>query len=277
MSQPGGVGAAAQKDGPPIVSEPVVYQAGGFRKVILAFAFLLLLPFFVSLPVMLYQRLAKGTLADTWGLIVLAVGFTLIMLFLLFELIYSIRARIMLGERGIRLSVPAGRFGMPALVYRQAEIPYADISSVETRCEIYGGSIAPVLMRQVRLVTKSGEQHSLGYVSEADTDPLFPLKEIAERLCRNCGVQLVERESVRRPTRRLFMGLADESANVPVTSDMVTALNRNHNRFMLGLVGLMAALLTAGIIIDFSTGDIDRGERARDAVQVKKTATPPKK
>ncbi|HXF53818.1 MAG TPA: hypothetical protein VNK52_06815 [Hyphomicrobiaceae bacterium] len=277
MSQPGNVGAATQQGGPPMAPEPVVYQAGGLRKVILAFVFLLLLPFFVSLPVMLYQRLAKGALADTWGLIVLAAGFTLVMLFLLFELIYSIRARIMLGENGIRLSVPAGRFGMPALVYRRAEIPYSEIASVETRCEIYGGAIAPVLMRQVRVVTKSGEQHSLGYVSEADTDPLFPLKDIAECLCRNCGVQLVERESVRRPTRRLFMGLAEESGNVPVTSDMVAQLNRNHNRFMLGLVGVMVALLAAGIIIDFSTAEIDRGERARDAVQAKKTVTPPKK
>jgi hypothetical protein len=268
---------AAPQPAQPAGPELTVYQAGGFRKLILAFLFLLLLPFFVSLPVMLYQRLAKGVLFDHWGLIVLAIGFSLIMLLLLFELIYSIRARIVLGENGIRLSVPAGRFGVPALSYRQAELPYDQIAAVETRCEVYGGSIAPVMMRQARITTKQGQQHSLGTVSEADTDPLFPVKDIAERLCKNCGVQLVEREAVRRQTRKLLMGLADESTDVAVTSDMVAALNRNHNRFMLGLVAVMVLLLAAGIAIDLSTGEIDRGERARDAVQAQKTVPPPKK
>jgi hypothetical protein len=268
---------ASPQPAKPAGPELTVYQAGGFRKLILAFLFLLLLPFFVSLPVMLYQRLAKGVLFDHWGLIVLAIGFSLIMLLLLFELIYSIRARIVLGENGIRLSVPAGRFGVPALSYRQAELPYDQIAAVETRCEVYGGSIAPVMMRQARITTKQGQQHSLGTVSEADTDPLFPVKDIAERLCKNCGVQLVEREAVRRQTRKLLMGLADESTDVAVTSDMVAALNRNHNRFMLGLVAVMVLLLAAGIAIDLSTGEIDRGERARDAVQAQKTVPPPKK
>jgi hypothetical protein len=268
---------AAPQPAQPAGPELTVYQAGGFRKLILAFLFLLLLPFFVSLPVMLYQRLAKGVLFEHWGLIVLAIGFGLIMLLLLFELVYSIRARIVLGENGIRLSVPAGRFGVPALSYRQAELPYDQIAAVETRCEVYGGSIAPVMMRQARITTKQGQQHSLGTVSEADTDPLFPVKDIAERLCKNCGVQLVEREAVRRQTRKLLMGLADESTDVAVTSDMVAALNRNHNRFMLGLVAVMVLLLAAGIAIDLSTGEIDRGERARDAVQAQKTVPPPKK
>jgi hypothetical protein len=268
---------AAPQPAQPAGPELTVYQAGGFRKLILAFLFLLLLPFFVSLPVMLYQRLAKGVLFEHWGLIVLAIGFGLIMLLLLFELVYSIRARIVLGENGIRLSVPAGRFGVPALSYRQAEVPYDQIAAVETRCEIYGGSIAPVMMREARIMTKSGQQHSLGTVSEADTDPLFPVRDIAERLCKNCGVQLVEREAVRRQTRKLLMGLADESTDVPVTSDMVAALNRNHNRFVLGLVAVMVLLLAAGIAIDFSTGEIDRGERARDAVQAQKAPPPPKK
>jgi hypothetical protein len=268
---------AAPEPAQPAGREPTVYQAGGFRKLVLAFLFLLLLPFFISMPVMLYQRLARGVLFDHWGLIVLAVGFTLIMLLLLFELIYSIRARIVLGESGIRLSVPAGRFGVPALSYRQAEVPYDQVAAVETRCEIYGGSIAPVMMRQARITTKQGQQHSLGSVSEADTDPLFPVKDIAERLCRNCGVQLVEREAVRRQTRKLLMGLSEEATDVPVSADMVAALNRNHNRFMLGLVAVMVLLLAAGIAIDFSTGEIDRGERARDAVQAQKTVPPPKK
>ena len=266
--------ATPQPTQKPASPELTVYQAGGLRKLILAFAFLLLLPFFISLPVMLYQRFAKGVLLDTWGLIVLAIGFGLIMLLLLFELIFSIRARIVLGEKGLRLSLPVSRFGMPALFYQRSEIPYDQIAAIETRCEVYGGSIAPVMMREARIITKGGEQHSLGYVSEADTDPLFPLKDIAQRICGNCGVNLLEQPGVRRQMRKVLLGIKDD-ANVPVTEEMVAALNRSHNRFMLGLIAVMVLLLVAGIGIDFSTGGIDRGERARDAVQ--KTAPPPKK
>jgi hypothetical protein len=120
-------------------------------------------------------------------------------------------------------------------------------------------------MREAWIVTKDGTQHSLGTVSEADTDPQFPVKDIAERLCGNCGVGLAERDGSWRRIARLF-GKAEE-AGAPVTEEMVARLNRNHNRFMLGLVAVMVLLLAAGLAIDFATGDIDRGERARDAVQ----------
>jgi hypothetical protein len=252
--------------------ELTVYRAGGIRRTVFAFLFLLLLPFFISLPVMLYQRLVNGVLLDTWGLIVLALGFTAIMLLLLFELLFSLRARIVLGEKGVRLSLPVSRFGMPAFSYRRAEIPYDQIAAVETRCEIYGGSIAPVMMREARIITKDGKQHSLGWVSEADTDPLFPIKDIAERICRNCGIAAIDCGSVRK---KLFGISQGDNAGVPVTQEMVAALNRSHNRFMLYLVAVMVMLLVAGIGIDFSTGTVDRGERARDAVQ--KAVQPAKK
>jgi hypothetical protein len=265
MAETTNAGAAPQPPQQQASPQLTVYQAGGMRKVIFAFLFLLLLPFFVSLPVMLYQRFTKGVLLDTWGLVVLAIGFAVIMLLLLFELIFSLRARIVLGEKGIRLSLPAARFGLPAFSYRRAEIPYDQIAAVETRRVVYGGSIAPVLMREAWIVTKDGTQHSLGTVSEADTDPQFPVKDIAERLCGNCGVGLAERDGSWRRIARLF-GKAEE-AGAPVTEEMVARLNRNHNRFMLGLVAVMVLLLAAGLAIDFATGDIDRGERARDAVQ----------
>ena len=41
-------------------AERAVYEAGGGRKFFLALAFLVLLPFYASLPAMLIQRLIHG-------------------------------------------------------------------------------------------------------------------------------------------------------------------------------------------------------------------------
>ena len=74
-------------------AEKTFYEVGGGRKTFFALAFIVLLPFFVSVPVMLYQRIAKGVWLDTWGLIIIALAFLAIMLLILFELIFSLRAK----------------------------------------------------------------------------------------------------------------------------------------------------------------------------------------
>jgi hypothetical protein len=38
--------------------------------------------------------------------------------------------------------------------YKTREIPYSDIKAIETRREIYGGSVAPVLLKGARLILK---------------------------------------------------------------------------------------------------------------------------
>src|SRR5262249_8648349 len=125
-----------------------IYEAGGGRKFLFSFIFLLLLPFFASLPAMLYHRLAAQLWYDTIGLMIFAAAFAIIMLLIVFELVYSLRARIEIGEAALKFTLPAGRGGaMPKLFYRTREIPYSDIAAIETRREIYGGSTAPVLLR----------------------------------------------------------------------------------------------------------------------------------
>src|SRR5262245_33017834 len=131
--------------------ERVVYHAGGGRKLFFSIAFLLLLPFFASLPVMLFQRIKHGLWFDTIGLAVIAVIFTALMLLVVFELIHALRARVELGEKAVRFTLPK-RGGAPMFSYATQEIPYDQIQTVEARRELYGGSIAPVFMQGVRVV-----------------------------------------------------------------------------------------------------------------------------
>ena len=68
------------------------YEASGARKTLLSIAFVVLLPFYISLPVMLVQRMLAGLWKDTVGLGLLALGFTAIMAILFVQLMFALRA-----------------------------------------------------------------------------------------------------------------------------------------------------------------------------------------
>ena len=75
-------------------AERKVYEAGAGRKTFLSLAFLILLPFYASLPAMLIQRLTHGLWLDTIGLMVFALIFTGAMALLVVQLYQSLRSRV---------------------------------------------------------------------------------------------------------------------------------------------------------------------------------------
>jgi hypothetical protein len=269
---PGAAAAARQPaGGSPAAGEGrLVYRAGGGRKFLFSVVFLLLLPFFASLPAMLYQRLSAGLWYDTIGLAVLAAGFTAVMLLVVFELIFSLRARIELGQAGLRFTLPAARAGMPKFFYRRREVPYSSIAAVETRREIYGGSLAPVLLHGTRIVTQDGEKIPLGYVNEANPDSLFPFADIAREIAARAGVEVIHRGNVRRQVHRKWLGLkAADEHQAPVPEAEFAALNARHGRALLVLCSALALLIAAGLAQDFLTASVDTGERGAEITSTK--------
>lgn len=261
----------------PAPAERTIYGPGGGRKLVFAFVFLLLLPFFASLPAMLYQRVAHGLWFDTTGLAIMAAGFTIIMVLVVFELIFALRSRLELGETSVRFTLPA-RGGAHLLAYTKKDIPYDQIAAVETRCELYGRSIAPVFMRGVQIVTKDGAKIPLGYVNESNVDPVFPFPTIAQQIAARAGVPVTDRGNVKRwMTKKIFGIKSSEQENTPVPETEIARLNTQHNRVTAAIVIVLLALLGFGIADDFWTGSIDRGERARDVVQETKQTAPKKK
>lgn len=231
---------------------PEAYHASGGRRVTFSFIFLLLLPFFVSLGPMLYQRVSRGLWYDTIGLLVLAVAFTLVMVLILMELFVSLRMRVELGDKTVKLALPAARGPTPLFSYKKYEIPYSDIAAVETRREIYGGSVAPVFMKGARIVKKDGESIRLGYVSEANIDPAFPFPEIAEKIAQRAGVPVTDRGSVKRWVHKKMLGLkADDTSAPSIDETVIATLNRRHDRIIWGVVAALVALVGVGITLDF--------------------------
>lgn len=228
-----------------------VYRAGGGRRIAFMFIFLLLLPFYASLPFMLFQRVAKGLWGDTIGLVLIAIGFTVLMGLVVVELLASIRTRVDIGDKAVKLTVPSSPGPTPKFAYKSHEIPYDQIGAIETRREVYGGSVAPVQLMGSRILTKGGEIVPLGFVSEANMDPALPYLEIARKLAERSGAPLVDKGAVRRSFSRRLFGLRtiprpDENIDAALTE----GLNKQHYKLVLGLVLFLVLLVGTGILID---------------------------
>lgn len=235
--------------------ERTVYAAGGGRKFAFAFVFLILLPFFISLPPMLFWRLSQGVWTGTFGLLVLAAGFTVIMFLLFIEVMHSLMTRIELGESSVKMTLPAGRGPTPVVRYRSHDIPYDQVKAVETRREIYGGPMAPVLLQGARLVLKDDSAVKLGYVSEANSDPCFPYPEIAQKIAERAGLQVEHKGNVRRSLQKKYFGLkkeflAEAAGEVPEAE--IEALNKSHRKWVMRIIGLLVGLMALGIALDIA-------------------------
>ncbi len=241
----------------------IIYRASGARKTIFSFLFLILLPFFISLPAMLIMRLQNGLISDAIGHAIMAVAFTLLMILILYELIFSLRARIELGEKKVHMTLPAARGPTPKMRYKSYDIPYEDIQTVETRREIYGRTVAPVLLQGARIVTKNGDKIPIGYVSEANVDPTFPYPEIARQIAERARLPLINRGNVWRSFRRKFLGFGVKSSDESdiVDDTQIASLNRGHKNFVGALICGLLVLLALGVVQDLSS-DLPIGQTA---------------
>lgn len=242
------------------------YDCGGGRKTFFSLLFILLLPFFISTPVMIYQRVAKGVWLDTWGLIVIAVVFAALMLLILFELMFSLRAYVDIGTEAVSFTLPVRGGGVvPLFFYSARRIPYDEINAVETRREVFKSSVTPMMLRTVRLNLKTGERLLLGYTNEADDDPKFPFPEIGRQIADRAGVRYVDRGNVLTELHKKMFGLAHAQRNSEEAE--IVELNRQHNRFLVTLIVGLGVLLAAGIASDIWNESQDAGEQARTEVQ----------
>ena len=237
--------------------ERTVYEAGFGRKFFLSLAFLVLQPFFASLPAMLVSRLIHGLWFDTIGLIIFSALFALLMALLAVQLYQSLRSRVELGDTSVKLTLPQGSGATPMLRFVNTEIPYDQIDRIETRCVLFGRTWAPVLLRATRIVTKDGRHVRLGNVNEDNVDSALPFPEIAAKVAERAGVGIVDGGLVRRSIQRRVLGLIGRKTPLEdspaVTDAELAEISGRHARAMRYLVIVMAVLVVGGIAIDVLT------------------------
>lgn len=238
-----------------LYSERTHYGAGEGKRVALALALLALLPFAVSLPVMIAQRIAHGLMFDLPALIVFGLALLFVMALLLVQLTHAVRARLLLGERAFTFTLPRGRGSAPMLHYMRQTIPYSEIAEVELRRELFGGALMPVVLQGAHVITKKGVDVRLGYVSETNADDDFPFDRIARQLAERAGVRLVEEDGVWRTlhskAQARAAGLIAGDAKRVEPAEL-ERLNRNHRRFGLAVVNIVLAVLLVGIAMDIA-------------------------
>ena len=252
------------------------YAPSGVQRTLFAVSFLVLLPFFVSLPMMLFQRIAGGVWLDTWGLIVIAAAFSVLMLLLLFELMYALRAEVVIGETAVQFTMPAGGPGrsglIPMFVYNTHRIDYDDIAAVERRCEVFGGAVAPMKMIATTIVKKDGTPVLLGLVNEANPDHTFPFDRIGEQIAERAGLAVTDIGHVKRCVRtagRKLLGIADIAGSANVDDSLseadLAAINRRHTGVVTVLIATLVVLLAISMALDLMNIGRDLGERAPNA------------
>jgi hypothetical protein len=255
--------------------ERTVYEAGGGRKLALSMAFLILLPFWASLPAMLVQRLAHGLWFDTVGLMVFSLIFTALMALIGVQLYQSLRSRVELGEKSVRITLPQGSGATPMLRFVNRDVPYSDIEAVETRSVLFGNALAPVLLRATRLRNKDGGHVRLGNVNEDNVDAALPFPEIGRKIAERAGCQVVDAGTVRRSIERRVLGFIGRKTPIeqspPLSEGEMALLKSRHTRAMTYLVVVMAVLVVGGIAIDvFTASSASFASAARESGPAKK-------
>ena len=252
-----------------------VYRAGTGKRALLALTFLLLLPFFVSLGPMLYQRLSHGLIGDAAGFGVFALAFTALMALIAGQLVHSIRSRVELGERSVSMVLPKVQRGLPMPTFRTIEIPYDQVQQVETRSEVYASRLLPTVLKSTRITTRDGNRLVLGLVNEHNVDQAFPFPEIGGKIAARAGIVVADRGMVRRSIPgRLLGSTAAPADNVPLTETEIAGITRRHRRNGWLLVALLAALTIAGIGYDWLEANPTTFASLRDIVGIG-SARPP--
>ncbi|MGF1649145.1 MAG: hypothetical protein ACFCUN_01690 [Hyphomicrobiaceae bacterium] len=240
------------------------YAPSGWQRTFFGIAFLLLLPFYASLPPMFYQRVVGGVWLDTWGLIVIALAFTVIMALVVFELVYAIRARVTLERERISFTLPQGGPGaVPHVLYRTADVPYSEIRGVERIVNIYGGMIAPVRIASYWLNLDGGRRVLLGSLNLTNTDHIFPFEQIAREVAMRAGVEYCDRGLVKRRVSDAVLGLnRGEPVGTPLPETALSDLNARHQTFVVAMISLLVFVMGLGLAADMLASGVDLGERA---------------
>ncbi|MBI1385332.1 MAG: hypothetical protein GC150_10505 [Rhizobiales bacterium] len=229
-------------------AEKRIYEASDGHKTVLALAFLVLLPFMVSMPILFLKRSFHGLWTDALSAAVFGLLFTAWMIFLFIEVMTAMRTRIAFGENTLNLRIPNWRGPNPGVKFVKRRVPYEEIVGVETRSEIYKSAQLPVLTRATSILLKDGERIVLGYQNEHEEDPDIDFERIARQIAKRVGVDVRDRGCITAGSQiaTFASGSGPDWEREPLSESAYKRL-RSRNRWA------MVALITA-IVVMFGVG-----------------------
>lgn len=232
------------------LEKPMVYKVGFLRQLLQWITFIVLLPFFISMPVMIGMRAFHGRIFDALWLTIVAVLFAITLIFLGLQIQAARRTRIKVNNDEVDIVVPNWRGPTPFAPFDEAKLPYNKIEAVEQRGEIYR-SLGILGLRKVSsVVTSDGDRYVLGYSTEQESDAPIPFATVAETVAQRAGVQLVDRGAVNVGTQiaAAFKGTPDWDTD-PIEEEDVEATRKRAKLIFVGMIVGFFVLVGAGMII----------------------------
>lgn len=231
------------------------YRVPQWRTLVFTVAFLLLLPFAASLPILIFQRAAAGQTGAIGPLLVLTL-FMGSMIFLLgAELLRAVRTHISLGAAALTFRAPR-RGTLNPWRSVTGSISYRDIKAIEVRNEVVGGTWAPSVVAALYILTHDGRDICLGAHRPKPADHAFPLLLIARQIAQRSGVRLTFNGSLWRTIHGRYAAASIGKARgvlVALTMAEINTIKQQHRRHMLLAANLAVLIIVAGLTLDFAS------------------------
>ncbi len=228
--------------------KPETYKVSIGRQIVLWFTFLLFLPFFISMPIMIFMRIAHGQIMDTLSLGLIFVFSFIGILFIILQILAAGRQRVDMHQDKVTLKLPTWRGPTPTGPVIKTELTYADITAIEKRGEIY--ALMGILgLREVSsIIASDGKRYVLGYVTENEADAPVPYNKITQLLSEKTGKPVLHKGAVNGGTQigAMFRGAPSWDAQ-PLNAQDVNAIRKRASRLTLAVLILFFIAAAGGL------------------------------
>ncbi|MGH1351779.1 MAG: hypothetical protein ACRBBN_13385 [Methyloligellaceae bacterium] len=232
----------AEKPAQTAQQKPDTYKVSIGRQIVLWFTFLLFLPFFISMPIMIFMRIAHGQYTDTISLGLIFILSFIGIMFIILQILAAGRQRIEIHNDKVKLKLPTWRGPTPTGPVIKTELTYADITAIEKRGEIY--ALMGVLgLREVSsIITADGKRYVLGYVTENEADAPVPYNKVTQHLSEKTGKPILHKGAVDGGTQIAAMFKGSPSWDTePLQAQDVNTIRKRARRITLALIILFLA------------------------------------
>lgn len=222
-----------------------IYKISIFRQIVFWIMFLMFLPFFVSMPVMIMMRTTHGQTTDALALAGIFVLAILAMGFIILQISAMGRMRVELHEDQMNFVIPTWRGPTPFGPVMEKQIPYNEIADIEQRGELYKFWGALGLRQASSITTHKGDRYVLGYVTENDADEAIPFEKISKSLSQRLDKPIAHKGCVDAGTQlgAMFRGTPEWDVEPLVQQDVETIRKRSQRAAKLMIAGFFALLI----------------------------------
>ncbi len=230
------------------VKEVVSYTPPRGLQTILSFGFFFILLFMVNAIAGAIWLATHNLQTDALIFMLMFATGAVLLFYAGIFLFAASHSEVHLGATGASFVLPNWRGPTPLFPYTECQVPYQDLSSVETRSEVYRYFAIPVTVRSASLVRKDGERLTLGYVQDNPQDPWIPFHTIAEQIAEKAGVPIVNKGVVDGSSGLRALVQDEPAWDAPeIPAERLSKIKKMERFGWIGFVMFLGAVILAAV------------------------------